>query len=993
MITIQEAFQDELGLKIWRAAIALHVLNPNWSVCSGVPDQISDFISRAHGPVMVILRLRLRRRRIAEVGFIATPRKRSKGVRLRDVFSLLSSGLSRSLPMRDEDKVNSFGTSCLPGGDTPKQLISQGITPQGRRLLEFSEVSGGDNSRELVTHGLKLQGIKSQGRLILQGANPLEFSQVSGDDDSKRLCSRKLPQSSNGGNYPFRESNSQSAKPQGVIKQTGYAGTSGVRSRGLTSAPDGDNPSDNKSAGFSTSNCTVKGYKFDSSSTFTVVVTEDTTSLLLSSMRMAWVRAITLMVHFLQNISMPMSNQQNKNEIMIQSAENEVLQNTGVKKTLSAKGPINAKDINSEQSGTIDKINGSEKDSKKDDSKQDDISFPNRVENHHCSNDGGVIQDTEAKEGFIATHWTNVRDMLSGLLEGSCSLTPQTNTSVTIGPQHELNRDLNHEDHEPTEVQDNLDGLSVFDESEDDDEPFVSQLEIEDEHQVNMFLLDCKDSLQGENNSNIGNVAPIIPMVPEIVQWNHLNPDPSEEAPAPNAPVQPFWMVHVHAQAQAPQESPGANEEAPVSDPWLVAQGNHENQPAQAAQVNAAQEYPGNQELNDGADSAQGALQAPEAVQVNENGEQVPGQESVLPPPPCPLLHPPQAKQHGRLGFDESEEEDEICEDEPIVSHLEIEDEDQVDLFLQDGQGALHGENNGNMENIAPDVPMLPGNLQWNHFIPAHPDEAPGPHAPVQLLPFWVLQYQAYQAHVHAQAQAPQEPPGANEEAPNNAPLPDPWLEAQGNHGNQLAQANQVNAAQENEGNQEMNDGADVVQEAPQAPEAVQVNENGEQVDEDGAPANGGVHDHVPVQEAGLPPPLPPPLHPPQAMQHGSQHLHANGARGRLVAAARYLRRRLRRGNHGNHPHGPLMYIPGGQGEERLPLGLEEAPPVLGGYVVAPDEEERRSRWFSRCFAFIYRYRSATVQQYPLQSDEAPEFEEVAGVVQEVNEDIVEEAA
>jgi len=708
---------------------------------------------------------------------------------------------------------------------------------------------------------------------------------------------------------------------------------------------------------------------------------------------MAWVRAITLMVHYLQNISMPMSNLQNKDDIMIHSAENEILQNTGVKKTLSAKGPINAKDINSEQSGAIDRTNGTEKDLEKGDSKQDNASFPNRVENHHCSKDGWVIQDMEAKEGFIATRWTNVREMLSGLLGISCNLAGQANASVTIGPQHELNRDLNHEEHEPTEVQDNLHGLSVFDESEDDDEPITSQLEIEDEHQVNMFLQDCQDSLQGENNGNIENVASLIPMVPGILQWNHLYPDLSEEALAPNAPV------HV----QAPQEPLGANEEAPVPDPWLVAQGNHGNQPARTVQLNSAQEYPGNQELNDGVDAAQGVLQAPEAVQVNENGEQVdengapanngvhdhvPAQEGVLPPPPCPLLHPPQAKQHRLLGFDESEEED----DEPIVNHLEIEDEDQVELFLQDGQDALHGENNGNMEDIAPDVPMLPGNLQWNNFIPAYLDEAPGPNAPVQLLPFWVLQYQAYQAHVHAQAQAPQEPLGANEEAPDNAPVPDPWLEAQGNHGNQLAQANQLNAAQENEGNQEMNDGADVAQEAPQAPEAVQVNDN-EQVDEDGAPANGGFHDHVPAQEFMLPPPPPPPLHPPQAMQHGPQHLHANGARGRLVAAARCLRRKLRRGNHGNHPHGRLMYIPGGQREERLPLGLEEAPPVLGGYVIAPDDEERRSRWFSRCFPFVYHRWSATAQQYPLQSDEAPEFEEVAGVVQEVNEDVVGEAA
>ena len=58
------------------------------------------------------------------------------------------------------------------------------------------------------------------------------------------------------------------------------------------------------------------------------------------------------------------------------------------------------------------------------------------------------------------------------------------------------------------------------------------------------------------------------------------------------------------------------------------------------------------------------------------------------------------------------------------------------------------------------------------------------------------------------------------------------------------------------------------------------------------------------------------------------------------------------------------------------------------------EEEERRPRWFSRCFGFLYRHQSAPVQEYPLQGDEAPEFEEAVEVVEvqeEIHDEIVEE--
>ena len=345
-------------------------------------------------------------------------------------------------------------------------------------------------------------------------------------------------------------------------------------------------------------------------------------------------------------------------------------------------------------------------------------------------------------------------------------------------------------------------------------------------------------------------------------------------------------------------------------------------------------------------------------------------------------------------GIQENKEDyEEIKEDyenEPIIDQLEIEDEDQLDIVLEDAQDVLQNGNNGIVGNGVPDVPLLPGNL---HGYQAHPpplDEAPGgpgaPHAPhVQILPAWLLEHQANLANLHVQAQqGPQEIPGPNEEAPLGQGVA------------QAIQANVLLDPQENQENAELQDEANEDQVAPDnqiehaqqhdQPAGPHVNENGEQVIGADAPAN--APDHAPVHGGG-------PLPVPQAGQQHPQHAHASGPRNRLIAVVRYVKRKLMRRHHGTAG----MYTHGAPREERSPLGLEEAPAFQGGFIVQHHdedgmEEERSARCFAGCFGFLFRrWSGAAVQEYPLQNEQAPEFEEAVANEEDVQEenDAVEE--
>ena len=285
-------------------------------------------------------------------------------------------------------------------------------------------------------------------------------------------------------------------------------------------------------------------------------------------------------------------------------------------------------------------------------------------------------------------------------------------------------------------------------------------------------------------------------------------------------------------------------------------------------------------------------------------------------------------------------------ESESIVEQLEIEDEDQLDMVLQEHQGA--GQNGFVIQNPAPIVNVPPYN-PMAHIPPL--DQAPNAD---NILPVWLLAFQAHLANVQAQAPPPPlEPPGPNEEAPlNDHP-------AQVNHHN-------PNVDEDDEG------------------------ENVDDVVDQ--PGDEGVNGDAPVNEAVVAPP-PPPVVPPQAGQHPPQQPHPTGLRNRLRAAARYVKRKITRRNH-HHGH-PMYYT--GPWEERPPLGLEEALPIPPGHVIhqhdeGGQQEERSERLLSRCFGFLYRRQSAPVQEYPLQADQAPAFEEVV-LVQAENAEIVAEVA
>ena len=112
--------------------------------------------------------------------------------------------------------------------------------------------------------------------------------------------------------------------------------------------------------------------------------------------------------------------------------------------------------------------------------------------------------------------------------------------------------------------------------------------------------------------------------------------------------------------------------------------------------------------------------------------------------------------------------------------------------------------------------------------------------------------------------------------------------------------------------------------------------------------------------------------------QHGNQpqqQPNTSGPLRRLAAAVRYVKRKLRR-SHNALP----MYVLGAPREERLPAGLEEAPPLIG--VPHPEiDEETQPTSFCGCFAFLSRHHEHPAQGYPSQNEQREEFEEQIALI------------
>ena len=891
--------------------------------------------------------------------------------------------------------------------------------------------------------------------------------------------------------------NPQGIKPMEFTQAPDGNGPSAELYAGLYQAQGGSNFREIKFPSLNGGNCEVEDDVCGTSKLYSVNITDDKRALCLSRFKMAWLRAITLMLHLTQDSSMPNSNVLNKAGAVALSVEREEVQKAGVKKTLSEKGPINTKDVHAEQRDAVDtSLKGKEKD----------------LKNHDI--DG----------------------------------------SMAGGPQFYQGNS------EPKKEIDKKSEINTFDESDDDgeyeSEPVVDHLEIEDEDQLDMVLEDGKDL--PHDGFIIENPAPVINLLP-YNPLEHI--PPLDQVPDAQNILPAWLLANVQAQAQAPPAQPQVpNEEVPVNAnlaqghhenplddddedvddeaegpvncvvndqvPGDVAfasscilscqadscmasslqndqttkvksDGTKESQdnfavlstfyerneehnevdylrgvnPQGIKPMEFTQAPDGDgqsEEMSTGLHQAQGGsnvreikfpslnggnceveddvcstsklysvivtddkralclssfkmawLRAitiilhlsqnsamPDSNVLNKAGELALSVESVevekagvkktlseRDPLNTKHIQSEQSdavyssvkrkekdlKNHGIDGSMASgpqhyqgnsmpnkeigetkgiqdrldglavfvdSDDDEDYESEPVVDHLEIEDEDQLDMVLEDGQDLPH--DGFNIENPAPVINLPPYN-PLEHIPPL--DQVPDAH---NIFPAWLLAYQAHLANVQDQAQAqaqppPAQPPGPNEEAPVNA------NPAQGNHENPF-----------DDDNEEVDDEAE-------------------------QPENGGDFDNAPGDVAAEPLLPPPPVPPPQQP-------HPNGLRNRLLSVARYLKKKLTRSHH-HHVH--PMYYPGAPWEEHPALGLDEAPAFPGGLLLiqpeaedGEEEEERRPRWFSRCFGFLYRHQSNAVQEYPLQGDEAPEFEEAVEVFEaqeQIHDEIVEE--
>ena len=161
-----------------------------------------------------------------------------------------------------------------------------------------------------------------------------------------------------------------------------------------------------------------------------------------------------------------------------------------------------------------------------------------------------------------------------------------------------------------------------------------------------------------------------------------------------------------------------------------------------------------------------------------------------------------------------------------------------------------------------------------------------------------------------------------------------------------------------------------VVVPAPQVPQDLHHLQQGQDPHHGQNPQQGQDHQQGQQQEPG------------QHHQHGQhpqqgnppqQNPHPTGPLSRIVAAARYVKRKLSR-----HHNAVPMYVPGAPREERPPIGLDEAPPLIGVPMVPHPgmDEGEQPRGLCACFAFLFRHQGNPVQEYPLHNEQMEEFEE-----------------
>ena len=858
------------------------------------------------------------------------------------------------LPQRIKPRESLRQIQLIPGEPESQGLATKGrILPQGLWSRKLSQ-----ESEDYTPNGILTQGIKPNGKES-QGSKLLEVSRKQGDNNSEENESRedeifgrnsqKLPLLKQS-DYYLRRHNPKEPKPQNFTQVIGSgSGPKEVTPSCFSQAPSGSN---SKGATYlGTESQVFEGIERGPPNAYSVLVTNDASAFCFRSFKTAWLGAIALLWYCFQSICMPIRNLLSQTRPEVNCVENETMRNGEIKKTLSEKSPLYAKNIPSEETDVVNLVTGVEKELSENGSHKGGT----RLQIQQTDGRGGTSSITldymEVKESLVSKRCTLMQEVLSVLERPSlCTVTGQGDGYKLSAPQNDQdNRTTKGEIEEAIDLQDVKDdvgGLSVFNESKDKEEDYKN------DHPEEFPQLTGGDGLRGvqapldqKQGRSVKEISP-----KETNGDNHKAKDVlrrlsntycievnDDQSTLHRSSFKVAWIRAINIILHCLQNMSMRNSNSVKKIGAFKLSVKSEKLRSGEVKVTHSDHkdtvttFKGNGKFPNN-DNADGSMASGQPIH-EEN---------------CPTVKKTVetvARQEDLNGIDHNHEsaDDRDIENGSIVDQLDIEDEDQLDMVLGEAQG-----NGYIIENPAPVIQMAP----WNPMAHVPPlDQRPDAH---NILPVWLLAFQAHLANVQAQAQAPPaEPTGPNEEAPVNA---------------QPAQANHENAPIDDD------DEADV--------------------DEVEGGANAAVNDDVPANEDAAPPPPPPPVPPPQLGQQHPQQPHPNGPRNRLLAAARYIKRKFRR----NHNHGHPMYHTGAPREERSPLGLEEAAPFPGGLAIqyqeeAGEQEERRPRWLSRCFGFLYRHHSAVVQEYPLQGDEAPEFEEVGEVQEDVHAEIVEEVA
>ena len=896
--TIKEAFQHKLGLRIWRAAIVLQTVSPCWSVFSATRDQVAYIISQAHGLVMVIFRFPRGRLMKAVVPFLANATTTSRNLRTKKASVCVPKTMTRAL-------------SCSLGSGPPGvSSISLEIKPSKRNTR------GGRSSQgDQLT---KYTGIFVRNNLVHTKSNRFEHCRLhwKGTSQSRTLKTQNLRKTKCGAfvpmviNFPRLDQAPQRIEfpdlnPKEFCK-------------------------DNKV--FDDRNCRLLNANSDAT-------IEAKSVMFLESIKIVLLCAVQYLWDYLKTFSMLFGKVLNKaSEIKHDAAEYED-QGSEMKGTLSEKGPITGRDTQSEQTDDISTVGDIERSLEDGDTSYETAQHYQLCLSNNLGRCTSCIAIYDNKSRGCTVPCTEVHEISSTLQKHSCFSAGKKGSFNASGLNDNQENGANQGApmqkllHSP-EKNSCILNVYIQDECKDGGSNFEGGFkfpgvcepqDVTEASDSTSVRIMCGASSAGERGVHCKDTSLAITYCIAVTDDQRTIHQSSFEM----AWIRIVTLMLRYAQKLCfPKGKLGIGSIKRL----IVYEGN--------ATLPCTEDYMEN-EMDEVFDNAINSARKNVSVTVNgsEKAGKIRGADGYNKRISDHYEEWLESRNQAADGKNVVDEVSEIANDdnedfknEPILGHLEIEDEDQLDAVLQDQQGVQ--QNGYVVQNPAHIIHVLPRN-PMAHIPPL--DQAPNANI---ILPAWLLAFQAHLANVQAQAlQLPLELPRPNEEAPLN---------------DHPASVNQENP---NVGEDEDDEDVD---------------------DETDEHVGDGVDDYGPANEA-VAALAPHPMVLPQAAQHPAQQPRSRGIRNRLRAAARSVKRKLTRRHHGL----PMFYA--GQREERPPLGLEEAlpnPPIRE--IQAQNEdgqlEQRSARLFSQCFGFLYRRHHSQVQEYPLQNDQAPAFEEVAEV-------------